>query len=168
MATILERFEAKINKETESGCWEWTAYLDSKGYGAFRYEGKTRRAHRVSWMIYKGDIPKGNGYHGTCVLHKCDNRRCVNPEHLFLGSNQDNMLDMVSKGRGITPNFSGEKNGMFDHTPYTFKNKKKGWKIKCTQYYLRTTFNLYQGNLSDVVLNKLKSTGGWELIKGEC
>lgn len=56
-------------------------------------------AHKVAWEIANGPIPEGNGYHGKCVLHRCDNPACVNPGHLFLGSHDDNMADMLAKGR---------------------------------------------------------------------
>lgn len=93
--SILTRFEAKINK-TES-CWLWTAAINSdNGYGRFdgRKYGLSSYAHRVSWEIYRGPIPEGSQ-----VLHRCDIRSCVNPEHLFLGSQQDNIDDMVNKER---------------------------------------------------------------------
>lgn len=80
-----------IKKE---GCWEWSRSKTSKGYGAFYFKGKTFRAHRVRWEVTFGDIP--DAMH---VLHHCDNRECTNPDHLFLGTNKDNMADMVSKGR---------------------------------------------------------------------
>jgi hypothetical protein len=78
-------------------CWEWTGATDRWGYGKFHLKAPSRRmilAHRASWIIHFGEIPPG-----MCVLHRCDNPRCVNPEHLFLGSVADNNRDMVSKGR---------------------------------------------------------------------
>ena len=158
---VVNRFEAKINRSKDNDCWEWTGALNGSGYGSFCYNGKTTNAHRVSWLIHNGSIPKGEGHHGTCVLHKCDNRKCVNPDHLFLGSNADNIKDRESKGRGVMPEQAGHKNPSYDHTAYTFKHKTKGWKIRCTQFYLRKTFELY--NVSDLVLGKRKSVGGWAL-----
>jgi hypothetical protein len=79
---------------TESGCMEWQNNCYPNGYGRLTFLGKPQSVHRVIWKILKGGIPKG-----LRVLHKCDNRPCCNPEHLFLGTHQDNMDDKVKKGR---------------------------------------------------------------------
>jgi hypothetical protein len=94
--TNQERFETKFSPEPNSGCWLWVGCVFSKtgGYGAFKADGKMWRAHRFAWVLYRGLIPDG-----LMVLHHCDNRGCVNPEHLWLGTTDDNMADMVSKGR---------------------------------------------------------------------
>ena len=81
------------------GCWEWKGALDPKGYGRVAHNGKMVRAHRVAFALTYGPIPKGEGYHGTCVLHHCDNPPCVRPDHLFLGTNTDNIRDRDSKRR---------------------------------------------------------------------
>ena len=96
MAVILDTIE--INQET--GCFEWTGPTLPSGYGRMYYKGGSYYAHRVAWMVEIGPIPKGNGYHGTCVCHHCDNPRCVNTDHMFLGSMADNVADRDAKGRG--------------------------------------------------------------------
>lgn len=86
------RFIAKIEK-TQS-CWLWTGPLSQSGYGRASRGTKKVRAHRASYELFVGPIPEG-----MCVLHKCDIPRCVNPDHLFIGTHLDNMRDMESKGR---------------------------------------------------------------------
>lgn len=96
---VIDRFSAKVDKSPD--CWEWIGAITSAGYGSFWLSSRSRSisAHRLAWIIRHGSIPDGEGYHGVCVLHHCDNRKCVNPSHLFLGSNQDNVRDCVMKGR---------------------------------------------------------------------
>lgn len=94
----IEKTRKKIKRFTyinqKNGCWEWQKYKNKLGYGQICYMGKQLKAHRVSWIVFKGPIPDG-----MCVLHKCDNPRCINPVHLFLGSMKDNVQDMINKGR---------------------------------------------------------------------
>jgi len=82
----------------EDGCWLWTDQFNRSGYGIMSYQGTKYVMHRLSWTVFKGRIPSD-----LFVLHKCDIRNCINPEHLFLGTAQDNMDDMRAKGRGRYP-----------------------------------------------------------------
>lgn len=90
---VAGRFWSKVDKGP--GCWTWTGATQNYGYGAVTIHGLTRRAHRVSWELAHGPIP--DGLH---VCHRCDNPPCVNPDHLFLGTAQDNVDDKDAKGRG--------------------------------------------------------------------
>lgn len=96
------KFLAKIDKKgpihprLKSRCWLWIGHVASDGYGVVRYARKAIGAHRRHWELVNGEIPKG-----LRVLHKCDNRRCVNPEHLFIGTDLDNIRDRDSKGRQV-------------------------------------------------------------------
>lgn len=96
MSSLEQRFWAKVHK-TDT-CWLWTG-AKSRGYGQIGRGGKAIKTHRVSWELHNGPIPAGDDYHGMCVLHTCDIPACVNPDHLFLGTNADNVVDMIAKGR---------------------------------------------------------------------
>jgi hypothetical protein len=89
--SALARFWSNVQKD--DGCWLWQAGT-SRGYGFLNILGKNVYAHRMSYEIHKGEIPTG-----MCVLHKCDTPACVNPEHLLIGTHQDNMTDRSKKGR---------------------------------------------------------------------
>lgn len=87
----------------DSDCWLFRGSHTNLGYGVLHAEGE-KRAHRVAWALFNGPIPTG-----MHVLHKCDVRCCVNPDHLFLGTHKDNMRDMAQKGRAKSPGLSGEE-----------------------------------------------------------
>ena len=82
------------NVERGPGCWLWTGATSPKGYGRVWFNGKTRRAHRVAWLLTNGPIPDG-----MKVLHSCDAPQCCRPDHLFIGTDRDNMEDRGRKGR---------------------------------------------------------------------
>jgi hypothetical protein len=110
-------------RKVDSGCWEWLRAVRTDGYGTVKDRRDiTVGAHRVSWQEHKGEIPEG-----LHVLHKCDNKLCVNPDHLFLGTHKDNMKDMIGKGRSNTkhlePMYEAMRAGTF--TPYIKGSKFK-------------------------------------------
>lgn len=103
----IEYFNDKVIV-AESGCHEWTGRLNAKGYGVFRGENSTWQAHRWIYKHTHGSISDG-----LYILHKCDNRKCVNPDHLYAGTQKDNMRDMWDKGRGYKPKGSKHFRSVF-------------------------------------------------------
>lgn len=106
--TYIMELERLLNHtKEENDCWIWCSATRMKfGYGAIKVKGKTLSAHRYSYTLHHGDIPAG-----MFVCHKCDNPKCINPDHLFLGTNSDNMKDAYSKGRITLPTNGGFKLG---------------------------------------------------------
>ena len=103
----MDRFWDKVDKRGTDECWEWQAFRNKFGYGRFFFNGKKHQAHRIAWTLTNGAIPKMEDGQRVCVLHHCDNPSCCNPSHLFLGTQKENVKDMVMKMRGLV----GEKNG---------------------------------------------------------
>lgn len=103
--TAEERFWAKVDRGEASDCWEWTAAKNQNGYGMLRNNGHSALASRLSWVLeHNQPVP-----HGLHILHTCDNRGCVNPSHLYVGTNADNVRDKVQRGR--TPKEQPKKKG---------------------------------------------------------
>ncbi|HET9396036.1 MAG TPA: HNH endonuclease signature motif containing protein, partial [Nitrospiraceae bacterium] len=87
-----ERFWSKVDRRSKDECWPWTA--TAARYGMFRWRGKNRLAHRIAYYFAYGVFPTN-----VCVCHRCDNTKCCNPNHLWLGSRKDNAQDALKKGR---------------------------------------------------------------------
>lgn len=100
----IARFFAKVNK-ADNGCWEYIGYTKPTGYGQFQYRNVPHQAHRIAYLFCVADLA-----FGECALHRCDNKKCVNPKHLFVGNNHDNMRDMIAK--------HGHPRGNFKHGRY--------------------------------------------------
>lgn len=147
----LRNFWKKI--KITDGCWNWIAGKTKKGYGHFGVDEKLILAHRVSWMIHFGEIPHDGSYHGICVLHKCDNPPCVNPSHLFLGTNADNNHDKAAKGRCNAP--TGEAQGLSKLTADKVRQIRKYYAIgDTTLHKLAAMFGVHYSTISDVVRGK--------------
>lgn len=115
LSTEESRFWRKVKRG--DGCWIWTGAKRGKKYGAIRFRGKSWSANRVAWILTNGEIPNG-----LFVCHHCDTPLCCRPDHLFLGTNQDNMDDMNAKGRGAR----GETHGFILHPEKIPRGEKRG------------------------------------------
>lgn len=124
------RFWDSVDKSGD--CWVWTGKLTDAGYGHFWVKGE-RRAHRHAWALTYGSIPAG-----MCVLHRCDNRPCVRPDHLFLGTVADNNADMTAKGR----NARGLKSGPYTK-PESVRKGSRHHKAKLTEELVAAMRVLY-------------------------
>lgn len=150
----VESFWMKVHKKSDNECWEWTASVGSPGYGQLWMGDTYIGAHRFSYELHIGKIPDG-----LWVLHKCDNRKCVNPNHLFLGTQQDNETDKVSKGRQA----SGRKNG---------QGGTKNWKNKLSEqdvYSIRNSDRPYfelskTYSITENMVYLIKSRRSWKWL----
>ena len=142
-----KRFWNKVSIKNPDDCWEWKKGL-SHGYGSFQLRGYNERAHRVAF-IASGKMKNWN----NCVLHKCDNPKCVNPDHLFEGTNGDNLIDMNIKGRSTNGKLNSEA------------VKVIKWMLKYKpKYGLATKLaRLYKVNCS--VISTIKHENTWKQVK---
>lgn len=137
----MTRFTTKFVES--SGCWEWTSSKHPRGYGTFWLEGKVQYAHRVSYMLFKGTIPRG-----LEVCHSCDNPGCVNPDHLFVGTHLENMQDMTRKGRRQVA--FGENHGTAKLRSTEVKAIRKLYRTFSTRE-LAKKFKVAQSTISNVL-----------------
>ena len=150
----IERFWKHVEKTDDASCWNYTGYILNSGYGHFVIGKKRIRAHRLSWLINNGEIPEG-----MLICHTCDNRKCVNPKHLFIGTNKDNALDREEKGRGAHNNTKpqyGEKNGLSKLTRFKVDEILELYKESgCTQQALADEFNVSRSTISHITTGRI-------------
>ena len=139
----MDRFYNKV--EFTSNCWIWRAYKNSDGYGTIRYKGKMWKAHRLSYFLHHGDIGD------KLVMHSCDNPSCVNPGHLSLGTNKDNMSDRGDRGRTNRP--VGEKNPKAKLTEQKVKEIKMLFN-KLKRKEIAKLYNVKIATIDDIKYNK--------------
>ena len=145
--SVKERFESKYRVNPETGCWDWTDSTVRGGYGQFNFIRKKPFAHRVSYELYKG--PKTAGLN---VNHTCDNTGCVNPEHLWLGTQAEGMKDKVAKGRQA----KGSENGNSKLTKLQVEEIREFYATgSYTQRYMANMFSVDQSLISDIVTGKI-------------
>lgn len=143
----ISRFWEKVIKLGPADCWEWQASTAHGGYGMIQNGKDYMKAHRFSWEIHFGPIPEN-----IWVLHKCDNRKCVNPNHLFLGTPVDNVQDMMQKGRFIL--CSPEKRG---NAKLSEKDVEEIRRLACQgtkQRQIAEIYNISQSLVSSIILYK--------------
>lgn len=140
---FLNRFNSKWKINEVSGCWDWTASVAGKGYGQIKLPGQRRQvyAHRVAYLIHKGEIPLGKN-----VCHTCDNTRCVNPQHLWLGSTAENQADMAQKGRSLY----GERNARAVLTEKSVRQIRALLDAGLSQDFIAKTFGIQQMQVSRI------------------
>jgi len=140
-------FEKRVRRDNETGCWLWTGRMAYFGYGVCPLGGRGRRrlAHRVSYELFIGPITDG-----LSVLHKCDVTACVNPDHLFLGTQGDNMRDCRDKGRMVMPDRKGEHNGRAKLTPDNVREIRKLTE-SMTNVAISKRFNVNRTTIDQIV-----------------
>ncbi len=147
---LKEKFEKKFVPEPNTGCWLWLGQPNTSGYGCFTFNKKNDKAHRVSYSIYRGEIPDG-----LYVCHSCDVRSCVNPDHLWIGTHADNMRDMYLKKRAYFNKGlgRGSNNAMALLTEDIVLKIREGLKIKSGREVAKE-FGTSDKNISSIKLRK--------------
>ena len=143
--TIRQRFERRVTRDEASGCHTFPE-LPGVRYGRFRHGGTPQLAHRVAWQLYRGPIPNG-----LMVCHTCDNTACVNPDHLWLGTQRDNLRDAVRKGRNYVPVLRGEDAASARLSNADASAIRQRYAIGETQTELAAAFNVSQSTVWRVV-----------------
>lgn len=142
---IAARFFSNFNQLPDGGCWEWKGTDNSNGYGRFSYEGRHHLAHRFSYEMFFGPIPERMN-----VCHRCDNRKCVNPEHLWLGTQSANLTDAVAKGRMSPPDTRAHRNGNTTLTWEKVRAIREMTKRGVRRFHIAKLFDVSPSTVSNV------------------
>lgn len=156
---MANRFWSKVNKagptqpHMKTRCWVWLASLDKRGYGQYHLLGRTVRAHHAAWYEVHRKLP------AKCLLHRCDNPACVRPSHLVEGTQQDNIKDMLRKGRGSGG--KGESHGKAKLTEATVRSIRQEYRTGTTSYLkLAAKYGVGDDQICRIVQRKL-----WKHVK---
>lgn len=152
-AKRLIRFWRNVDRRRNEDCWNWLGPINNNGYGLFglwahKDRGKVITAHRLSYELHCGPIPKGSGHHGTVIAHRCDNRRCVNPAHLFACTQAENLRDCLNKGRGNKA--AGEKAGRAKLSEQTVSAIRRLVEDGTNRKKLARAFNVTPQTITDI------------------
>jgi len=150
---ILKRIIYSVTISDFEKCWEWKRFINKDGYGTFTLNKKSRLVHRVMYFLFHGEFDNN-----LSVCHKWDNPKCVNPNHLFLGTRSDNMKDCFNKGRSNIKvvSFKGETNPMSKITRFqAMKIRKMAQSGEVTQRTIADYFGISQAHVSLIKLGKL-------------
>lgn len=143
---LFHRFMSKVS--VSDGCWDWTAFRNHDGYGMFGVGRKAVSAHRVAFLLFNGDIPAG-----LCVLHTCDRPACVNPQHLYVGTQLQNIRDRVERGRSRAP--IGEEHGMAKLTRADVEMIRAEIAAGCVQERLAERYGVTPTTISAIKVRRL-------------
>ena len=140
-----QRFWSKVAPAPSECCWEWTACIESNHYGRVWFNNRKALAHRVAYQLAKGEIPDG-----LVVRHTCDNPACCNPDHLILGTQADNMVDMVKRKRNCNP--KGEQHY---GSKLTTAQVMEVYSSPLNQYEIAKLYNIDQSIVSRIKHKKI-------------
>jgi len=139
--TLADRYSKFVLRGALDECWPWQAAL-VHGYGILSFQGQMLKAHRISYFLHYGELPDD-----LCVCHRCDNRQCVNPAHLFLGTYADNRADCVNKDRQS----KGSKNGKSKLTPDQVQEIRRLYEMGRSQSVLARQFDISRSAISAII-----------------
>lgn len=142
-------FKFVIIPLSDSECMEWQGYINPRGYGKLMHDLKSYRAHRIAYLIWKGNIPQNKE-----VCHTCDNTKCINPNHLFLGTHSENMQDMADKKRNPTLLLKGSEKPKSKLNEVKIRSIKRLLAKKWKQRDIAKRFGVHQTVIKSINLNR--------------